>query len=170
MREVKAMKYTIILFALLFLFFNQNSFGADEFFTWKDGEGKVHVTDTRPPDGVEIIEITPRISGITLEKLRQRSVQQEAIRHENQRSSIKRQAVKARAQEKEARQAAEEFTRQAKEIRERREGTRSKKRYRTKVSRNEKEAAKYDKKAVEMLKEAEVAGRLAESLEKRLGK
>ena len=53
------MTYKVIILIILSAFFSSISYGAENIYTWKDEQGVLNITDQSPPDGVEIIDISP---------------------------------------------------------------------------------------------------------------
>ena len=57
--EGQVMKYKIIILAILSVFLCNSSYSGEELYTWKDKQGGIHYTEQRPPDGAEILDISP---------------------------------------------------------------------------------------------------------------
>lgn len=151
------------LATLFVLFIGTQVYGSENIYTWKDARGVIHITDKSPPDGVEIMDISPAPPkpAVKSKKQVQPANRQVTPQSDQQRNILLNQAAMLRAEEAASRQKAEELTAEAQELRSRSAIQKVKRRYRRRARVLEQEAS-------EALEKAEAEAKKAEKIEKRL--
>lgn len=127
-----------------------------------DEQGVLNITDQSPPDGAEIIEVSPSNRKAAEKIQRERLIRQERRLQEQDRLKINHKAIQARKIEAEAQKKGVDLYQQAISENEAK-GTKRKRRW------SRRKAGKYYKDAQDAFKRAETARKQAEVLEKRLG-
>ncbi len=157
------MRYRVILAAVVSVFLWTISYGAENIYTWRDKNGVLNITDQAPPDGVEILDVSPSYRKKAAQQEQSRQVRrQKSYQYTNQKI-LQQKADQARKQEAEALQRADELYSKAQAASEVK-GKRKKKR------RFYRRARRYQKQAEEAVAQAERAAKQAEKYEKQLSR
>lgn len=100
------MQIRLFILALAIVLLWDNGYGQDNIYTWRDKDGVLNITDVPPPQGAEILEISPSYREQAEEYWRQRQLHQERRRQAEQ-QRMEEQTAEAERREAEARQEAE---------------------------------------------------------------
>ena len=155
------MTYKVIAIAILSVFLAGISYGAENIYTWIDKQGVLNITDQHPPDGAEIIDISPSHRKEAERIEQERFIQYENMLREQEQQRMKTQISQKRKIEAEEQKKADELYHQALSENEVK-GTRRIKRW------SYRKARIHYREALHASDKAEKARRQADELEKQL--
>jgi hypothetical protein len=165
--EVNIMRTGIALAVTLSVFFWTSGYSDNTLYTWKDDQGTLNITDTAPPDGAEIIDISPaatppkkKTSPAKIEKNEKGKTAKKTKAMSMEKKELLSRAAKLRDQEASAVKQREELLAEI-ESWEAKKGTKRKRR------RNKRNINKLQQEVEQVSQEAETAGRKAAALEKK---
>lgn len=139
--EVIAMRLLSISIILFSLFLWNYCYSQGNIYTWKDKNGVLNITDTPPPSGAEILDVSPSHTQEARESRRKLQEVQEEIHQERLEKRQQQQAIQERKEKAAALDKADELREKAEEMREGVEGgIRKRRRYEIRAERLEQQA------------------------------